>query len=192
MPGKAAVPRMGPPINCFPLLRSSLPPRLLASTKGSPMHSGGGNVNVPVNFLVPGTSTGASFNFGISFYSLSRISSSPYIACSPIKTAPSSGKAESKQRLRCWSSARKLHPEARDRSVCRPTCSYIPFTLKVTCRVASSRNCCCCCNRCTLCTCHFRDTCQQATGRKSFESLRQLWQCARGGDLGLFGPCLGA
>lgn len=169
---------MGPPINCFPLLRSSLPPRLLASTKGSPMHSGGGNVNVPVNFLVPGTSTGASFNFGISFYSLSRISSSPSIACSPIKTAPSSGKAESEQRLRCWSSARKLHPEARDRSVCRPTCSYIPFTLKVTCRVASSRNCCCCCNRCTLCTCHFRDTCQQATGSKSFESLRQLWQCA--------------
>jgi hypothetical protein len=29
------------------------------------MHKGGGNVKVPVNFLVPGTSTGASFNFGI-------------------------------------------------------------------------------------------------------------------------------
>jgi hypothetical protein len=64
---------MGPPINCFPLLRSSLPPRLLASTNGSPMHSGGGYVNVPVNFLVPGTSTGASFNFGISFCFLDRV-----------------------------------------------------------------------------------------------------------------------
>ena len=65
LPGNAAVPRIGPPISCLPLLRSSLPPRLFASTKGSPMHKGGGNVKVPVNFLVPGTSTGASFNFGI-------------------------------------------------------------------------------------------------------------------------------
>ncbi len=29
------------------------------------MQSGGGAVKVPVNFFVPGTSTGASFNFGI-------------------------------------------------------------------------------------------------------------------------------
>ena len=65
LPGNAMVPLIGPDTNCLPLLRSSLPPRLFASTKGSPMHNGGGKVNVPVNFFVPGTSTGASFNLGI-------------------------------------------------------------------------------------------------------------------------------